>query len=402
MITFTYTARNNKTNELVKAEVQAENEQAAAKLLISRGLFPIKVEELNKKGFEITIGTGVRSKDRLIFTRQLSTLINAGLPLTQSLRTVRDQLSNKKLQTIVDSIVTAVEGGSTLHDAFAKHPKIFNQIYISLVAAGEASGTLDKALDRIATQQEKDAAIVSKIRGAMIYPAIVLLVVLGVLVFMLTTVLPQIGGLFKDLKKTLPLQTRLLLALSSFTTTYWYVVLLFLIGLAFGVRTYIRTVDGRAHLDQLKLKMPLFGKLFHKTYMARFCRTVGTLVGTGVPMLEALSISQQAISNVHIADSIGTAIGKVRGGKSLSSSLEGDSNFMILVPQMIKIGEESGALDEMMGRAAVFYENEVDEEVKNLSTTIEPVLMVVLGLIVAGVILTVLLPVYGLVGGGLQ
>jgi type IV pilus assembly protein PilC len=270
------------------------------------------------------------------------------------------------------------------------------------VAAGEASGTLDKALDRIATQQEKDAAIVSKIRGAMIYPAIVLLVVLGVLVFMLTTVLPQIGGLFKDLKKTLPLQTRLLLALSSFTTTYWYVVLLFLIGLAFGVRTYIRTVDGRAHLDQLKLKMPLFGKLFHKTYMARFCRTVGTLVGTGVPMLEALSISQQAISNVHIADSIGTAIGKVRGGKSLSSSLEGDSNFMILVPQMIKIGEESGALDEMMGRAAVFYENEVDEEVKNLSTTIEPVLMVVLGLIVAGVILTVLLPVYGLVGGGLQ
>ncbi len=403
MITFTYTARNSQTNDLVKAEVQAENQQSAAKLLIGQGLFPIEIKNKEERGFKgLALGSGVSTNDRVVFTRQLATLINAGLPLTQSLHTAQGQMSNKTLQKIIGEITTAVEGGSTLSAAFGAHPKVFNQIYISLVAAGETSGTLDKTMDRIADQQEKDAAIVSRIRSALLYPVIVLVVILGVLVFMLTAVLPQIGGLFKDLKKTLPLQTRILIAMSNFVTHFWYLVILLLVGLFFAGRAYIGTTGGRARLDHFKMRLPVFGPLIVKVYMARFCRTLGTLMGSGVPMLEGLAIVRTAVNNVHVSESLNAAMSKVRGGTALSTALENDSNFLVLVPQMVKIGEQSGALDEMLGRAATFYENEVDTEVKNLSTTIEPALMVVLAVIIGGVIAAILLPVYGLVGTGLS
>jgi type IV pilus assembly protein PilC len=402
MLTFVYTAHKTESGEIVKAEVQAENERAAAKLLMAQGLFPISIDDKAQGGLldKAGIGNHVGAKDRVIFTRQLSTLINAGLPLTQSLRTVSEQIQNKALHDVVVNVVSSVEGGQSLSQAFAAHPKIFSDVYVSLVAAGEASGSLDKALERIANQQEKDAAILSKIRGALIYPVIVLLVIVAVLVFMLTTVLPQVGGLYKDLHKDLPILTRILLSISSFITHFWFVVLIGLGGLGLALRNYIKTPLGRALADNFKLNMPLFGKIFRKVYMARFARTLGTMLQSGIPMLEALRIVKDAINNVHVEKTIEKAMQGVKGGKALSYTLEDQETFMRLVPQMIKIGEQSGAIDNMLDRVATYFENEVDEEVRNISTTIEPLLMVVLGVVVGGVIAAILLPVYSLVGSG--
>jgi type IV pilus assembly protein PilC len=300
----------------------------------------------------------------------------------------------------VSEVVAAVEGGQSLSQAFAVHPKVFSDVYVSLVAAGEASGSLDKALERIANQQEKDAAILAKIRGALIYPVIVLLVIVAVLVFMLTTVLPQVGGLYKDLHKDLPVLTQVLLAISNFITHFWFIVLIGVGGLALALRNYIKTPSGRAIADNIKLNVPLFGKIFRKVYMARFSRTLGTMLQSGIPMLEALRIVKDAIANVHVEATLERAMAGVKGGKALSYTLEDQDTFMRLVPQMIKIGEQSGAIDSMLDRVATYFENEVDEEVKNISTTIEPLLMVVLGVTVGGVIAAILLPVYSLVGSG--
>jgi type IV pilus assembly protein PilC len=402
MQTFVYTAHKDDTGEIVKAEVQAENESSAAKLLTSQGLFPISIDLKGTGGLLDKTGLGGRvgTKDRIIFTRQLSTLINAGLPLTQSLRTVTDQIQNKNLHAVIVDVVTAVESGSSLSQAFSQHPKVFNDIYVSLVAAGEASGSLDKTLERIANQQEKDAAIVSKIRSALIYPVIVLGVIVAVLVFMLTTVLPQVGNLYKDLGKELPILTQILLAISSFIVNFWYITIIGAGAAVFGLKSYAQTPAGRSLFDSAKLNMPLFGKIFRKVYMARFSRTLGTMLSSGIPMLEALRIVKNAIDNVHVEAALEKSISGVKGGKALSSTLEGQETFIALVPQMIRIGEQSGAIDSMLDRVATYYEGEVDEEVKNLSTTIEPLLMVVLGVVVGGVIAAILLPVYSLVGSG--
>ncbi|HSH31884.1 MAG TPA: type II secretion system F family protein [Candidatus Saccharimonadales bacterium] len=401
MITFEYSAKHIKSGENVKAEVQAENVQAAAKLLMSQDLFPVTIiNKSDKKGLLDKFGQRVSTKDRIIFTRQLATLINAGLPLVQSLRTIKEQLSNKALQDIVQAIVSSVEGGSSLSAAFGEHPKVFNQIYVSLIAAGETSGSLDKTLERIASQQEKDAAIVSKIRSALVYPIIVLFVIVAVLVFMLTTVLPQVAQLYTDLKKPLPPLTQFLANLSGFLIKFWWLVPILLVLVGLGLRNYFKTEPGQRLLDRVKVRLPLFGRIFRKVYMARYSRTLGTLLASGIPMLEALDIVRKAINNVLLEESIERSMSQVKGGKALSTSLEDDPHFLVLVPQMIKIGEQSGAIDEMLGRVASFYEDEVDTEVKNLSTTIEPLLMVVLGVLVAFVIGAILFPVYNLVGSG--
>jgi type II secretory pathway component PulF len=402
MLTYTYTAHKNDSGEIIKAEIQAENESAAAKVLMGQNMFPISIEE--KGSNDLLSKTGltnrVSGKERVIFTRQLSTLINAGLPLTQSLRTVTEQVQSKALRDILNQIVASVEGGMALSEAFAKFPKVFSDIYVSLVAAGEATGSLDKTLERIANQQEKDAAILGKIRGALIYPVIVMVVILLVLVFMLTTVLPQVGGLYKDMHQPLPVLTQNLIYVSQFITNFWFVCIILLAGAVMGIRSWVQTEAGRSVWDSMKLNMPIFGPMFKKVYMARFSRTLGTMLQSGIPMLEGLRIVKNAIGNVHVEATLEKAMSGVKGGKALSSTLEGQDTFLKLVPQMIKIGEQSGAIDSMLDRVATYFEDEVDEEVKNLSTTIEPILMVVLGVVVGGVIAAILLPVYALVGSG--
>lgn len=402
MLTFEYTATEPNTGKKIKADIQAESESAASKLLVKQGLAPLEIKlKGDGKGILSSFRNHIGTKDKVLFSRQLSTLINAGLPLTQSLRTVADQTPSKPLQVVINQIITDVEGGKALGDAMKVHPDVFNTVYVSLVAAGEVSGTLDEALERIANQQEKDAEIVSKVRGALVYPAIVLVVILGVIIFMLTTVLPQVELLYDDLNQSLPFITAAMLSVANFITTFWWLLIILTIGAIFFGKRYVETDSGRATLDSLIMNMPVFGKLFMKMYMARFSRTGATLMATGVPMLEMLRITADSVNNVHIKASTLKAAEKVKGGTSLSESLKGDENFLPLVSQMINIGEQSGAIDTMMSKAADFYEKELDNEVKTISTTIEPVLMVVLAVVAGLMVGAILIPVYGLVGNSI-
>lgn len=398
MLTFHYVARNSATGQKVSAVVQAESVQSAAKLIRNEGLTPIDIK-LDTQG---AAGLGkrfkrVKAKDRVLFSRQLATLINAGLPLVQSLRSVSDQTTNKPLKAIIGEIIASVEGGSTLEVAMAKHPKIFNRVYLSMIGAGETSGTLDTALDRLAMQQEKDADLAGKIRGAMIYPVIVLLVMFAVLGFMLVKVLPQVQQLYSGLPGSkLPLITTILLGISHFIINQWWIVLIILIILGiFGFR-WATTTSGKGTIDSLKMKAWPVGPLFMKMYMARFARTGSTLISSGVPLIQMLEITSDAVDNILISASIKKAIDKVKGGKSLADSLQNDPHFLPLVPNMLKIGEESGSLEQMMGKTADYFEKEVDNQVKSISTIIEPVLMVVLGVVAFIIVAAVLLPIYGL------
>lgn len=403
MLSFKYTARNSTTGEKVSSIVQAENEQAAARLIRQQGFAPLKITPMTGEGNPIAkIFNGVKIKDKILFSRQLSTLINAGLPLVQSLRTVTDQTQNKTFKVIIGQVVSDIEGGSSFSVALARHPKVFNQIYISLIAAGETSGTLDASLERIALQQEKDAEIVSKVRGAMVYPVIVLVVMGAVVCFMIVKVLPQVETLYSGIKGAqLPLLTRVLLAFSKFLINYWWVALIIIGVLTFATTRVARTLGGKRIIDKAKMRMWPVGPLFMKMYMARFSRTGTTLVASGVPLIQVLEITSRSINNVHIEGSIKRATEKVKGGKSLADSITGDPSFLTLVPDMLRIGEQSGSIEQMLSKTADYYEKEVDQTVKSISTIIEPVLMVILGIVAFIIVAAVLLPVYGLAGQNL-
>ncbi|HZL07893.1 MAG TPA: type II secretion system F family protein [Candidatus Dormibacteraeota bacterium] len=397
MLTFNYQARNAKTGEKVKAQVQADNEEAAVKLIRDQGLTPVEVK-LEKSSSGGRFGRRIKTKDKVLFSRQLATLINAGLPLVQSLRSVASQTTKKPFKVVINQVISDVEAGTAFSDALEKHPRVFNRVYISLVAASETSGTLDRGLERLADQQEKDADIISKVRGAMIYPAIVLLVMLAVMTFMVVKVLPQVQSIYAGLPGvSLPLVTRILLAISHFVTHFWWLVLLGLVfGGFFGSR-WARTLGGRSVIDKIKMKAWPVGPLFMKMYMARFARTGTTLVASGVPIIQVLEITGEAVDNVHINKSLKRATEKVKGGKALSEALDKDPNFLELVPNMLRIGEQSGALETMLSKVADYYEKEVDNEIKTISTIIEPVLMVVMGVMALIIVAAILLPIYGLV-----
>jgi type IV pilus assembly protein PilC len=403
VLTYTYTALNNQTGEKVSADIEADNEQIAAKILSERGMAPLEIKvKPASSGFNLSWRNRVPTKQKVLFSRQLSTLINAGLPLVQSLRNVKTQTRNAPLKSAIDKIIGDVEAGSTLADALARYPRIFNNVFVSLVAAGEASGTLDASLERLANQQEKDAEIISKVRGALIYPAIVLMVLAGVLIFMMTTVLPQVESFYKSLPGVhLPLITRILMVAARFLIHFWWLLIIILIGTVFmGVR-WARTATGSSTIDNIKLKFRPISPLFKKLYMARFARTGATLVASGVPMIKMLNTAAEAVGNVHIAKSINKASEQVKGGTPLSEALKDDPNFLQLVPDMIHIGEQSGQLEGMLSKVADYYEKEVDNEIRTISTIIEPALMIVVGILALIVVAAVLLPIYGLAGKNL-
>lgn len=395
---FTYEARDKATGNIVKSLVQAESESEAAKALTAQGYMPLSIKEEVEGGWLARFTNRISSKDKIIFSRQLATLIGAGLPLTQSLHTVFEQTANKKMQEIVQEIIADIEGGKTLSSAFGKHPEVFNKIFIALVTAGEASGTLDDALKRIADQQEKDAAMVSKIRGAMVYPGIVLAVMVAVGVFMMVTIVPQVAKLYSDMKKTLPVLTSILIGISNFVINFWWLTLILLALAIFFARQYVRTEAGSRLLDNLKLNMPPFKGMFRRLYMARFTRMGQTLLVTGVPMLDMLAIAAEGVNNAVVAEEITRAAGKVQSGKALSAALQTEDYILPMVPQMIKIGEQSGRIDEMMGKTAQAYEDELDEEIQAISTMIEPIMMVILAIFAGVLIGAVLFPIYSLVG----
>jgi type IV pilus assembly protein PilC len=396
MLTYNYQAKNAKTGQKVKAQVQADSERAAAKLIREQGLTPlsIKIEKSNSGGRFRRIKT----RDKVLFSRQLATLINAGLPLVQSLRSVLTQTTNKPFKVVISQVIADVEAGTSFSEALVKHPTVFNRVYVSLVAAGETSGTLDKGLERLADQQEKDADIVSKVRGAMIYPIIVLLVMMAVVTFMMVKVLPQVQSIYAGLPGvSLPLVTRILLGVSHFMIRFWWLILIILVLLVFFGSRWARTLGGRQVVDKVKMKAWPIGRLYMKMYMARFARTGTTLVASGVPLIQVLEITAEAVDNVHIGNSLHKAIEKVKGGKSLSEAIDKDPNFLELVPNMLRIGEQSGAMETMLAKVADYYEKEVDNEIRAISTIIEPVMMIIMGIVAITIVAAILLPIYGLV-----
>ena len=396
---FAYEARDQSNNSIVKAEVQADSETSAARLLTAQGMTPLKIRELSDdEGFFARLTGRITPRDKIVFTRQLATLIGAGLPLAQSLQTIIEQTQNKKLQGIAQDILAGVEGGRSLADAFTKHNDVFGPIFIALVSAGEASGTLDESLQRIAAQQEKDAAVMSKIKGALMYPFIVLGVIIGVIVFMLIAVVPQVQTLYDDLGKQLPLLSQIMVNMANFVTSWWWAVLIVLGVGGYFFMQYLKTESGIKFGDTMKLNVPMFKGMFRKLYMARFSRTGQTLLSTGVSKLDTLSITGDALNNTIIRASVIRAAEKVKGGKALSAALQPEEYVLPLVPQMIKIGEQSGRIDEMMGKAAQVYEDELDEEIRTISTAIEPILMAVLAIVAGGMVGAILFPIYNLVG----
>lgn len=394
---YNYTAKDQKTGKTLKGSIQANTERAAGKLLIERGYLPEKVTE-EGTGFFGKLNEKVSSKDKIVFSRQFATLIGAGLPLAGALRTVGEQTQNKAMRSVIEEVLADVESGKSLGDALSRHPKVFDKVYLALVRAGEMSGTLDDSLKRLAAQQEKDAAMMSKIRGAMTYPAIVLVVILLVVVYMMVTVVPEVEGLYEDLGEELPAITAFLVGLSNFMFQFWWLIILIAIGLVWFLMQFRRTPTGVKFFATFKLNVPIFKGLFQRLYMARFTRTAQILLATGVSMLDTLHISGEAMNNVVVQKSIEDAADEVQSGKALSDSLKGKDYILPLVPQMANIGEQSGKMDEMLSKVAQVYEDELDEQIKAISTMIEPILMVVMGLVAGGLVGAILFPIYSLVG----
>ncbi|MBR2998516.1 type II secretion system F family protein [Candidatus Saccharibacteria bacterium] len=392
---FNYKAREKATGKSVKGNIQAENERVAGRLLVEQGYIPEAITDAEEGVF----GKGrVTTKDRITFTRQMATLIGAGLPLATSLRTVVEQTQGKKMKLIAEDILHNVEAGKTLYDSFSQYPEVFNGVYLALIRAGEASGTLDLALRRLADQEEKDAAMMRKIRGAMVYPGIILVVIIAVLAFMMIMVVPQVKGLYEDMGKELPGLTKFLVGLSDFFGQFWWLVLLFVVGIIVGCWFAVkRTKPGRKIMDSFKINVPLFGGLFRKLYVSRFARTAEMMLATGVPMLDSVKIAIESVSNVVVEEEYEKSIEIIKGGKPLSEALREREYMLPLVHQMASIGEESGKIDEMLGKAAQVYETELEEQINNISTMIEPILMVIMAGLIGVVIGGTLLPIYSLV-----
>ena len=394
---YVYKATERSTRKSVSGVIQAESEREAGKLLVDQGYIPDRIEEEDKKNFIAKMKNKVGTKDRIIFTRQFSTLIGAGLPMSRSLKTAAEQATSASMKAVIEEVTASVEAGKSLSEALSQHPDVFNDVYLSLVAAGEMSGTLDTALARLAAQDEKDANMISKIRGAMVYPGIIFVVIIAVLAFMMVLVVPEVRKLYSDMNKELPTITQILVQISDFFANQWYIVFGALALIVYALHTYRRTDAGKKTFALFKLNVPVFKTLFQRLYMNRFSRTMEMLLGTGVSMLDAIHISARATSNYYMEEQFNSAAEKVKSGKALSESIQ-DLNYILpLVPQMISIGEQSGEIDEMIGKAAEVYENELDEKIANISTMIEPFLMVIMAGLIGIVIAGTLLPIYSLV-----
>ena len=393
---FKYKAKEKETGKILKGVIQAEDERTAGRLLIEQGFVPETVVE---EGTGLFGGQNrVTNKDRIMFTRQLSTLIGAGLPLATSLRTVIDQTQGKGMKQIAEEILTNVESGKSLYESFSAHPEVFNGVYTALIQAGEASGTLDIALKRLADQEEKDAAMLSKIRGALVYPAIILVVIIAVLAFMMIAVVPQVRGLYEDMHQELPGLTQGLVSLTDFFANFWWLVLIIVVAAGSSIFYFVKhTPVGRKTMDSFKIHVPIFGGLFRKLYVSRFARTAEMMLATGVPMLDSVQIAINATSNTVIEAEYSKSLEIIKGGKALSEALKDREYMLPLVPQMASIGEQSGKIDEMLGKAAQVYESELDEQINNISTMIEPILMVIMAGLIGVVVGGTLLPIYSLV-----
>ncbi|GBD32249.1 Putative type II secretion system protein F [bacterium HR33] len=339
----------------------------------------------------------IPTRDVVVFTRQFATMINSGLPLVQALDILAKQTDNKILAAVTKEVVYDVESGHTLADALSKHPNAFSQLYVNMVAAGEAGGILDTILLRLATFLEKNDAIVRKVKGAMIYPAVIFSVAAIAVVVLLIFVIPTFQNMFASVNLELPLPTRIVIGLSDILQGFWWLIGGTIAAVAYGIKRYYATPNGQLVLDRLMLKLPVLGDVLRKSAVSRFTRTLGTLIASGVSILEGLEITAKTAGNRVIHDAIMESRGSIAGGETIAVPLEKSGVFPPMVTSMIAVGEATGGLDEMLTKIADFYDDEVDAAVSNLLSLMEPVMIVVLGVIVGGMIVAMYLPIFDMI-----
>lgn len=388
----------DKDGEKSQGEIEAINKNQAMSVLRSKGLFIVSLKKIEVMPSWIMWLQSLRKikfTDVVHFTRQLATMINAGLPLTDALNILKFQ-SNAALSKIVGEVLLDVEGGGSFYKALAKHPDIFSPVYLSLVRSGEAAGVLEKILLRLSENMEKEAEFKSKIKNAMIYPIIVVLAMMGVALIMMIFVIPKLTDLYDDFGADLPMMTKILLKLSNFIVNRWYVLLVLAVGTVYGLWAFKRSKKGRYLWDKYILKLPIFGKLKTKTILTEITRTLGLLAQAGIPIVEALEIVSGTADNVIFSDSIKTAAKEVEKGVPIAAAIGKYEHFPPIVPQMIATGEETGKIDEVLGNISRFFESEAEQAVKGLTTAIEPLMMIVLGIGVAFLVMAIVLPIYNL------
>lgn len=395
MPTFTYSARNT-AGVIQRGEIDLPSRAEVNRHLARQRLIPIKVTE--KKGsINITFGTGITTRDIVIFTRQFATMINSGLPLVQSLDIQAKQAENAALKKVVEAVLYDVESGNTLADALRKHPKVFTNLYTNMVAAGEAGGILDVILLRLATFLEKNDALARKIKGAMVYPGVILSVAVIAVAVLLIFVIPTFQNMFSSAGIALPGPTRLVIFLSESLQMYWWAIFGGIAAVIFLIRQYYKTSGGQLVIDKIMLRFPIFGDLLRKTAVARFTRTLGTLVSSGVSILDGLEITAKTAGNRVIHDAIMRSRASIAGGETISAPLRESGVFPPMVVQMINVGEQTGGLDEMLTKIADFYDDEVDTAVEALLSAMEPVMIVFLGVVVGGMIVAMYLPIFDMI-----
>jgi type IV pilus assembly protein PilC len=395
MPAFTYTARAL-NGDLRSATIDAPSRDEVVAQLRRQRLNVVKIDEaaeVKKKK-----GSGkISMRDVVIFTRQFSTMINAGLPLVQALDILAKQSENKALKDVTRAVVFDVESGHTVADALRKHPKAFTDLYVNMVAAGEAGGILDTILMRLATFMEKNDALVRKVKGAMIYPGVIMSVAAIAIVVLLVFVIPVFEKMFASVGMALPMPTRVVIGMSKFLTSYWWAVLLTIGFSGYSLKKYYATSDGKLAIDKLLLKMPVLGDVLRKSAVSRFTRTLGTLIGSGVSILDGLEITAKTAGNRVIQDAIMESRASIAGGETISAPLQKSAVFPPMVISMIAVGEQTGGLDEMLSKIADFYDEEVDAAVSGLLSLMEPIMIVFLGVVVGGMVVAMYLPIFDMI-----
>jgi len=390
---FEYTARNT-TGQIQKGQLDVATKDDVSAYLRKNRLILVSVREAPKQISLSMGGPRIKTRDIVIFTRQFATMINAGLPLVQSLNILAAQTENKALREVTKAVVYDVESGNTLADAFSKHPKAFSDLYVNMVAAGEAGGILDTILLRLATFLEKNDALIRKVKGAMVYPGVIITVAMAAIAILLIFVIPTFQTMFAGAGLELPLPTRIVIGMSQFLIGYWWAMLLAIGAAIFGIRSYYGTPAGRRQIDGALLRSPVLGDVLRKSAVSRFTRTLGTLVSSGVSILEGLEITAKTAGNTIIHDAVMESRNSIAGGETIAAPLEKSKVFPPMVISMIAVGEQTGGLDEMLSKIADFYDEEVDVAVSALLSLMEPAMIVILGVIVGGMVIAMYLPIF--------
>ncbi|OGH02555.1 MAG: hypothetical protein A2798_02860 [Candidatus Levybacteria bacterium RIFCSPHIGHO2_01_FULL_37_17] len=387
-----------KDGKITQGLLEAKDITSAAAYLRGKELLPISITEVeNQLSNYIPFLNRVKTQDLIIFTRQMSSMLSSGLTLLRALEILKEQIENAAMTEVVTAIINDVSEGRTFSQAMQKHPKVFSPIYVSIIQAGESSGLLDRVLLRLADNLEKEAKLKSTIRGALMYPVIVIVLMIVVMVVMMVFVIPQLTVLYSNLNIELPLPTQILLGMSKGFAFLWPVILVGAVLGYIGYHKWAATVGGRLIIDNLILKLPIFGELIKKTILAEFSRTFGLLVGTGTLVVEALNETANIAGNVHYKNAILAVSNQVEKGVSVGQSMSYSPLFPQLLVQLVKIGEQTGKMDENLQKASEYFEREVDQTVKTLTTAMEPFIMVILGIGVAFLIISVITPIYSLI-----